>query len=113
MLPTANGLEVYSCHFNISFEIPSDNVMFYVLTEGDRPERESLELFIDGEWALYRTNQEGCDAYLHQESIAGALHGKPGKDEDKVDRTGQTEVQRQQTKDFLLGMLLNCRPYFL
>ena len=54
LMPGKAGLEVYSCHFDISFEVPSD--MFCLLAEGDRPERESMELFIDGEWALYGTD---------------------------------------------------------
>ena len=106
LMPGKPGLEVYSCHFDISFEIPSD--MFCMLTEGDRPERDSLELFIDGEWALYGTEVEACDpsgvSYQHKASMAGALHGQDTQPEARTNKTGQTEAQVKQTKEFLREM---------
>ena len=106
LMPGTAGLKVYSCHFDISFEVPSD--MFCVLTEGDRPERDSMELFIDGEWSLYGAEMEPCDpsgvSYQHKDSMAGALHGQDTKPETKADKTGQTEAQLQQTKEFLREM---------
>ena len=105
-MPGTSGLEVYSCHFDMSFEIPAG--MFCLLTEGDRPERDSLELFIDGEWALYGTEVEACDpsglSYKHETSMAGALHGQDSQPESKPDKTGQTEAQVKQTKEFLREM---------
>ena len=105
-MPGTTGLEIYLCHFNISFEVPSD--VFCMLTEGDCPERDSMELFIDGEWALYGAEIEACDpsgvSYQHKDSMAGALHGQDTMPEAKADNTGQTEAQLQQTKDFLREM---------
>ena len=81
-----------------------------MLTEGDRPERDSMEMSIDGQWALYGTEVEACDLlgvsyhYTEYSSIAGALHGNAGKPKARANNTGQTEAQLRQTKDFLREM---------
>ena len=106
LMSSTTGLEVYVCHFNISFKVPSD--MFCMLTKGNCLEQDSMELSIDNEWALYGAKVDACNplgvSYQHKDSMAGALHGQATKPEVKADNTGQTEAQLQQTKDFLREM---------